>query len=203
LNELTNRDSARAHYGEPSHMAKAKELDRLDPHCRAFIALSPLIVIATSDAQGRADVSPRGDAPGFVAVLDDRTLLIPDRTGNKRIDTIMNLTENPHAGLMFMVPGINECLRVNGSVRITLDPELLTPLTVQGKAPSSGILLAVEEVFFQCGKALIRADLWNADRHVPRGAFPSLGTILADQISGGRADEYDHGIAEHYSKRLY
>jgi PPOX class probable FMN-dependent enzyme len=200
---LTDKDSVRAHYGEPSHMSKAKQLDHLDQHCRAFIALSPFIVIATSDASGRADASPRGDVPGFVAVLDDRTLLIPDRTGNKRVDTIMNVTENAHVGLLFLVPGIHETLRVNGTVSVTVDAALLAPLTVQGKIPNSGILVKTEEVFFHCAKPLIRSDLWNPEKRVPKGAFPTLGRILADQIAGGQVEEYERGIAEQYRTRLY
>jgi uncharacterized protein len=203
LNELKDRSGVRAHYGEPSHMSVAKQLDHLDHHCVAFIKLSPFIVIATSDGEGRADASPRGDVPGFVGVLDERRLLIPDRTGNKRVDTIMNVTANPHVGLLFLVPGINESLRVNGPASITVDSELLAPLTVQGKQPNSGLLVTAEEVFFHCAKPLIRSQLWNPERHVPRGNFPSLGKILADQIADGKADEYERGIEEQYRSRLY
>jgi uncharacterized protein len=203
LNELTDQESVRAHYGEPSHMSKAKELDHLDQHCRAFIALSPFIVIATSGADGRADASPRGDVLGFVAILDERRLLIPDRTGNKRVDTIMNITANPHVGILFMVPGINESLRVNGRASITVDAALLAPLTVQGKAPNSGILVITEEVFFHCAKPLIRSQIWNPERRVARESFPSLGRILADQIAGGKTEEYERGIEEQYRTRLY
>ncbi len=203
MNELKDPDSVRAHYGEPSHMSKAKQLDHLDKHCRAFIELSPFVVVATVDASGRVDASPRGDAPGFVAVLDERNLLIPDRTGNKRADTTINVTTNPHVGLLFMVPGIDETLRVNGSVRVTIDPAVLLPFAVGGKAAVSGLLVTAEEVFFHCGKPLIRADLWNPDLRIARGCFPSLGKILADQISGGNAAEYERGIEESYRTRLY
>jgi PPOX class probable FMN-dependent enzyme len=203
MNELTDADAVRAHYGEPSHIAKSKQLSRLDQHCRAFIELSPFVVVATTDANGRADASPRGDAPGFVAVLDENTLLIPDRTGNKRADSTINVTANPHVGLLFLVPGIHETLRVNGTVRVTVDPEVLAPLAVGGKVPVSGMLVTAEEVFFHCGKPLIRADLWNPERRIARGRFPSLGKILADQIAGGKADEYDYNIEEAYRTKLY
>jgi PPOX class probable FMN-dependent enzyme len=203
VKELNDATAVRKHYGEPSHMSIAKQLDRLDRYCRQFIALSPLVVMATSDAQGRADASPRGDAPGFVAVLDDRTLLIPDRIGNKRADTVLNLMENPHVGLLFLTPGINETLRVNGTARVTVDAEQLGPLSVEGKTPVCGMLVAVEEVFFHCGKPLIRSDIWNPERLVPRGGFPSLGKILADEIAGGNAKEYERGIEEQYRTRLY
>jgi PPOX class probable FMN-dependent enzyme len=203
MNELTDADSVRKHYGEPSHIAKSKQMCHLDRHCRAFIELSPFVVIATTDADGKADASPRGDAPGFVTVLDQKTLVIPDRTGNKRADSIINVTANPHVGLLFLVPGINETLRVNGTARVSVDPAVLAPLAVGGKAPVSGMLVTAEEVFFQCGKALIRANLWDPDRRVARARFPSLGKILADQIAGGRADEYEQNIEEAYRTRLY
>ncbi len=201
--ELRNADSVRLHYGEPSHMARAKQLDHLDRHCKAFIALCPFVVIATTGVDGRADASPRGDAPGFVAVLDDRTLVVPDRTGNKRADTALNLTASPWVGILFMVPGIDETLRVNGGARVTVDPAMLAPMTFNGKVPVAGLVITAEEVFFHCGKPLIRADLWNPDRRVPRGSFPSLGKILADQIAGGEAEEYERGIEEAYRTRLY
>ncbi len=203
MNELKDTESVREHYGEPSHIAKSKQLNHLDRHCRAFIGLSPFVVVATTDANGRADASPRGDAPGFVAVLDEKTLLIPDRTGNKRADSTMNAATNPHIGLLFLVPGINETLRVNGTVRVTIDPAVLNPLAVNGKVPVSGLLVTAEEVFFHCGKPLIRADLWNPDRRVARATFPSLGKILADQIAGGKANEYEYNIEEAYRTKLY
>ncbi|MGI8989847.1 MAG: pyridoxamine 5'-phosphate oxidase family protein [Bryobacteraceae bacterium] len=201
--DLSDAGSVRSHYGEPSHMSKAKQLDRLDRHCKAFIALSPFLVIATTGVDGRADASPRGDAPGFVAVLDDWTLVVPDRTGNKRADTVLNLTATPFVGILFMVPGIHETLRVNGPARVTIDPAILDPLAVHGKTPVAGLVVTAEEVFFHCGKPLIRADLWNPERRVPRGSFPSLGKILADQIAGGKAEEYERGIEEAYRTRLY
>jgi PPOX class probable FMN-dependent enzyme len=201
---LDTREAVRARYGEPNPRVVAKELRRLDRHARAFIALSPFLVIASADGQGRADATPRGDAPGFVAVLDDTTLLIPDRRGNNRVDTLLNLTENPHLGLVFMVPGINETLRVNGRARIVADAALLEPLAAQGKVPASGLLLMVEEVFFHCGKAMIRSELWNPERQVPRGSFPTLGRILADQIQDGLTVEAsEQWIAESYRDRLY
>jgi PPOX class probable FMN-dependent enzyme len=201
--ELTDRESVRAHYGTPSEMSLAKELTRLDQHCSAFIALSPFIVLASADAQGRCDATPRGDAPGFVTVLDERTLAIPDRTGNKRVDTMLNVMENPRLGVLFLVPGVNECLRVNGRVRISLDPELLAGMAVKGKPPNAVTLLDVEEVYFQCGKAIIRSDLWNPEKKVPRGTFPSLGRVLADQLKTGEAERLDQAIDERYRNALY
>ncbi len=201
--DLATPDRVRAHYGEPNPRSLLKQLDRIDAHARRLISLSPFVVIASADAEGRADATPRGDAPGFVAVLDERTLLIPDRPGNNRVDTMLNVAANPHVGLLFMVPGIVETLRVNGSARVVADPTLLAPLAVNGKAPSAGLLISVRDVYFHCGKALIRADLWNPERHVPRSEVPSLGRILADQLKDLSVEESEHRIAEGYSNRLY
>jgi hypothetical protein len=190
-------------YGPPGERSVKKQLTRFDKHCRAFIARSPFLVMASSDPSGRCDASPKGDAPGFVQVLDDQTLLIPDRLGNNRVDTIGNLLERPGVGLIFFVPGLNETLRVNGRARITTDPALLDPLAVNGKVPRSGILVAAEEIYFHCGKALIRSDLWNPEKQLGRSEFPSLGRILADQIGGMSVEEAERATAESYRTRLY
>jgi hypothetical protein len=190
-------------YGPPGERSVKKQLSRLDKHCRAFIARSPFLVMASSDPSGRCDASPKGDAPGFVQVLDNETLLIPDRLGNNRVDTIGNLLERPGVGLIFFVPGLNETLRVNGRARVTTDPALLEPLAVNGKVPRSGILVAAEEVYFHCGKALIRSDLWNPEKQLGRSEFPSLGRILADQIGGMSVEEAERATAESYRTRLY
>jgi uncharacterized protein len=190
-------------YGEPMERAVKKQLTRLDRHCRNFIAMSPFLVIASSDPSGRCDASPKGDAPGFVRVIDDTTLLIPDRLGNNRVDTLGNLLARPGVGLIFFVPGINETLRINGPATVTNDPALLEPLAVNGKVPRSGILVAAEEIYFHCGKALIRSDLWNSDKHVGRGEWPSLGRIIAEQVGGMDPDEAERQTAESYRTRLY
>jgi len=190
-------------YGPPNDRSLKKQLSRFDRHCRAFIARSPFLVIASSDPLGRCDASPKGDAPGFVKVIDDETLLIPDRLGNNRVDTIGNLLERPGVGLIFFVPGLNETLRVNGRARLITDPALLEPLAVNGKVPRSGIVVAAEEIYFHCGKALIRSDLWNPDKQLRRSEFPSLGRILADQIGGISVEEAERLTAESYRTRLY
>lgn len=202
MDTIKNAGRLREIYGEPGERAVKKQLTHLDKHARAFIALSPFVVIASSDPSGRCDASPKGDAPGFVRVIDDTTLLIPDRLGNNRTDTLGNLLTRPGIGLIFFVPGINETLRVNGRTSITVDPALLDPLAVNGKVPRSGMLVAAEEVYFHCGKALIRSDLWNPDKRVPRGAWPSLGRIIAEQI-GTDPDEGERATAESYRTRLY
>ncbi|MDQ4061011.1 MAG: pyridoxamine 5'-phosphate oxidase family protein [Pseudomonadota bacterium] len=200
---LTSKDAVRAHYGQPGELARRKQLAALDQHARAFIALSPFLVIASADAAGRADATPRGDAPGFVAVMDNSTLLIPDRRGNNRVDTMLNIAENPHVGLLFLVPGIDETLRVNGTAWITTDVSRLAPLAAQGKTPAAGLLVRIEEVFFHCGKALIRSQLWDVERQVERRSFPTLGRIIADQIAGADPRTCEQAIEESYRDRLY
>jgi PPOX class probable FMN-dependent enzyme len=200
---LDSRDAVRAHYDPPMDVVIRKDVKRLDQHCRAFIAAAPFVVIATSDAQGRADASPRGDAPGFIAVRDDYTLLIPDRRGNNRVDTMLNIAENPHVGLLFMVPGVNETLRVNGTALITIDAALLAPLAALGKMPQAAIVVTVEEAYFQCGKALVRSDLWNPDRRIERRSLPSLGRILADQVDFPYDPGLEKAIEDDYRTGLY
>lgn len=204
MNELTITDKAvlRDHYGEPGKLSTGKTLAGLDKHCRNFIAASPFLVIGSSAADG-ADVSPKGDVPGFVAVLDDNTLLIPDRRGNNRVDTLDNILENPCVAVIFLVPGMNETLRVNGRASITTDPALLEPLTVQGKVPRSGILVAIDEAFLHCAKALIRSKLWDPATQIDRKEFPTLGRMLADQIEGVEVAAADALVEESSKNQLY
>jgi uncharacterized protein len=203
VDTIEDVEQLRESYGAPSERALKKQLSRFDKHCRDFIARSPFLVIASADPSGSCDASPKGDAPGFVQVIDDTTLLIPDRLGNNRIDTLANLLARPGIGLIFFVPGINETLRVNGRACITTDPALLEPLAVNSKVPRSAILVTAEEIYFHCGKALIRSDLWNPDKQVRRSDFPSLGRILADQIGGISVEESERYTAESYKIRLY
>jgi uncharacterized protein len=203
VDTIEDPERLRELYGEPSERALKKQQSRFDRHCRDFIARSPFLVIASSDPSGRCDASPKGDAPGFVQVVDDRTLLIPDRLGNNRIDTLGNLIACPGIGLIFFVPGVNETLRVNGRAQVTTDPALLEPLAVNGKVPRSGILVSADEIYFHCGKALIRSDLWNPQKQIRRSEFPSLGRILADQIGGISVEESERYTAEGYRNRLY
>lgn len=199
---ITSYDDLRHFYGEPSEVARKKLQSRLDAHCRRFIALSPFMVLASSGGDGSVDASPKGDPPGFVAVLDDRTLLVPDRPGNNRVDTMGNLLANPHVALLFFVPGMNETLRVAGRAEITTDEALLTPLAVNGRLPRAGLLVHVEEAFLHCARALVRAQLWNAEKHIDRASFPSAGQIYADQIEGLEPEEAQRGYEER-SRCLY
>jgi uncharacterized protein len=191
-NLLTDAAALKALYGEPSEPAIAKEIDYVHPHYRAMIEAAPFMVMATCGPDG-LDVSPRGDPPGFVVVEDDKTLLIPDRRGNNRCDSLNNLIDDPRIALLFMIPGVGETLRVNGQAEICIDPELLARFPAQGKLPRSVIVVHVERVYFQCPKALVRSDLWNPAKHIERRSLPSSGTILAD-VSRGRV-----GGAEYYA----
>ncbi|MBN9449314.1 MAG: pyridoxamine 5'-phosphate oxidase family protein [Bosea sp.] len=201
--EVADARELRAVVGEVHLIAERKVLDRLDHFCRDFIALSPFLVLASSDSEGRADASPRGDGPGFVQVLDEKTLLIPDRRGNNRVDSFGNVLSSPGVGLVFFVPGINETLRVNGRARLTRDEVLLEPTTVQEKTPKLGLLVEVDEAYFHCGKALIRSKLWAQDAQVERSSFPTLGRIVAEQTKAVDAAEADANLEEAYRTRLY
>jgi uncharacterized protein len=191
-------------YDPPSERVLQKEIDHLDGICRAFIAASPFLLLATCGKSGAMDCSPRGDQPGFVEVADDKTLLIPDRRGNNRIDSLRNLVENPAVGLLFLVPGVNETFRVNGRAKISTDPALLARFAVAGKAPRSVLVVTVAEVFVQCARALLRSELWNPEKHIRRADLPSIGTILAAH-TGGKVDAaaYDADAAPKTAQALY
>ena len=194
----------RAVYRPPRARSGLKVLDHLDVHCRNFLALSPLCVISSSRADGRADASPRGDLPGSLAhVLDDRTLLIPDRPGNRQLDTLTNLVERPYAGLVFFVPGWNETLRINGRVEIVTEREFLAPLAIRGKLPILVLKVTVEQAYLHCAKALIRARIWEPEARVERSRFPTYGQVLADQIAGADAAEIDADSAQSARTDLY
>ena len=169
-------------YGPALERSVRKQIDHLDGYCRAFIAASPLVVVGTQN--GAADTSPRGDVPGFVKVVDDHTLLIPDRRGNNRLDTLTNIVRNPAIGLLFLIPGINEAFRVNGEAVLSRDPTLLEQFSVEGKLPRTVIVVNVKEAYIHCSRALIRADLWNPAKHASRGAVPSMGTVMAAHTCG-------------------
>ena len=197
-------EELRSRYGAPSERAVRKSLDRLDRHCRRFIELSPFVVLASAGADGRVDCSPRGDPAGFVAVLDDRTILLPDRRGNNRADSLTNVLENPHVGMLFMIPGVDETLRLNGRAKLTTDPARLGPLAVNGRAPRSGLLVEVEEVFLQCTKALVRSRLWADETRVDRkAALPSFGQMLADHIGESDGAAVERELRARLPETLY
>jgi hypothetical protein len=191
-------------YGEPSPRAVQKALPKLDKHCRNYIAHSPFLCLGSAQPGGAADVSPRGDAPGFVQVVDDRTLLIPDRPGNKRLDSLQNVLANPFVGLIFFIPGVEETLRVNGRAEIVNDPARLAALAAQGKVPASALLVHVDEAYMHCAKALRRSRLWQDDYKLAKGEFPSLGQILKDQLAiDAEAEVLDKGLEDAYAKTMY
>ena len=180
---ISDEASLRALYPQPMLRATGKVLRGLDKYCRRIISLSPFCVVATQGPNG-ADISPRGDLPGFVRVLDDLTLLLPDRIGNNRLDTMANLLVNPRIGLLFLVPGMNETLRINGTARITDDARLLAESTVKDRAPKVGIVVTVEEALLHCAKALVRSALWDGSRHIDRSILPSYAQMLLEQVKG-------------------
>jgi PPOX class probable FMN-dependent enzyme len=187
---VTSVDTLRAIVGgEPSEVARRKQIPALDAHARAFIARSPFLLLGTSDAAGRCDVSPKGDAPGFVRVLDDHHLVIPDRPGNKRLDGMRNILANPHVGLIFLVPGNDFTLRVNGRAVITREPELLRTLDAQGKVPLLAIGVEVDEVFLHCARSFRRGRLWDQESWPGADALPSMPCMLYDQTGGAMSLE--------------
>ncbi len=178
----------RDRYPEPAALIRRKQLRALDAHCRRFVARSPLVFVATADGAGHCDVSPRGDAPGFVRVLSDTALALPDRKGNNRLDTFRNVLENPHAGLLFVVPGIDDTLRVNGRAAIATEPELLASMAVAGRAPKAALVVEVEEAFLHCGRAFKRGAIWDPGTFAARGELPTLAQMLADQTDPDAAE---------------
>lgn len=200
---IRDEPGLRGLFGEPSDLARRKQIAYLDKHCRNFIAHSPFLVIGTARPGSGTDVSPRGDAPGFVQVIDDTTLAIPDRPGNNRLDTMSNLMHAPDVGLIFFIPGIDETLRVNGSAEISRDATLLARAEVNGKRPAVAIVVKVREAFLHCGKALKRSRLWGGDYRVDAKAFPSLGRMIAEQVDGVSVEKAEAAVAESYRKRLY
>jgi PPOX class probable FMN-dependent enzyme len=203
LSTLASQSDLRGRYVEPKERAVAKQLDRLDKHCKAFLALSPFCTLASVGANGKVDCSPRGDMPGFVQAPDDETLLLPDRPGNNRLDSLSNIVENPEVGLLFMVPGFNETLRVNGKAEILDDPNLCARLGVDGKPARSVMRVAVREVYFHCAKAFLRSRLWEPAAQQDRKGFPSFGQILTDQTSIGNQPDTDRYLADSYKKQLW
>src|ERR1700756_1595541 len=185
---ITDEASLRALHHQPMLRATGKVLRGLDKYCRQIISLSPFCVVATQGPNG-ADISPRGDPAGFVRVLDDLTLLLPDRVGNNRLDTMTNLLVNPRIGLLFLVPGMNETLRINGTARITDDARLLAPSAITNRPPKVGLLISIGESFLHCAKALVRSALWDPERHIDREIVPSYPEMLLDHVRGLTREE--------------
>jgi PPOX class probable FMN-dependent enzyme len=191
MSTITTLEELETIYGVPAEPSIVKEIDRVTPHYRALIDASPFAVLATSGPEG-LDCSPRGDLPGFIRTQDEKTLVMPDRRGNNRADSLRNIVRDPRVALLFLIPGVGNTLRVNGRAQLSTDAVLLASFAVDGKAPRCVVVIAVESVYFQCARAIIRADLWNPSKHVSPEALPSAGQILAalsDNRVGG--EEYD------------
>jgi hypothetical protein len=176
-------------YPPVSPLAAAKDIGRLDPHLARFIALSPICFVSTASADGKQDVTPRGDPPGAFKTIDEHTLAFPDRPGNNRLDTLRNLVENPEIALVFLLPGTNETARVAGTARLSTDPELLASMAVQGKVPKCAIVISVRQAYLHCAKALLRSRLWSGDYAQPKGTFPSISRMVGDQIGLSEDDK--------------
>jgi uncharacterized protein len=199
---IENEDELRAVIGEPTELVLAKISDRLNDLTRQFVERSPFVCVATARPDGGLDVSPRGDPAGFVRILDERRLLIPDRPGNRIADTLTNLFADDRIALLFLIPGIGDTFRVNGRAGVVDDPELLAGSAVAGAVPRLGLLVTIEEAYTQCSKALIRSELWNPERHLDRSELPSSGEILRSLTEPGfDAEEYDQARTERYARR--
>lgn len=200
---ITTIEQLEALYGKPSGAAVAKELDHISPAYRKLIEASPFVAIATSGPEG-LDCSPKGDAAGFVRILDDKTIAIPDRPGNNRTDGFHNILRDQRIAVLFLIPGIGETLRVNGRAAISVDPELMQSFAVNGKLPRSVLVIHIDTVFFHCAKAIVRSRLWDAATQIARSSLPSTGAIIAE-VSQGQlgGDEYDKTMPERLKATLY
>ena len=199
---ITSRDQLRSVYKPPGDGAAKKVLSSLDQHCIDYLALCPFGVLSTAGADGRLDASPKGGEQGFLHVEDAETVMLPDWPGNNRLDSLENILDNPHVGMMLLVPGMDETLRINGYAEISVDPDVRARFAIKGKLPISVLIITVEEAYLHCARAVWRADLWNADNHIDRARFPTMGQILADQVKGYDAVATDK-IIEDNRHNLY
>ncbi len=190
-------------YGEPLGQSLVKELDRISDHYRAFIEKAPFVTMATCGPEG-LDCSPRGDPAGFVRVVDEKTLMLPDRRGNNRIDSLRNLVRDPRISLLFLIPGVNETIRINGRADIVVDPDLCESFAINGKLPRSVLVVTVDRIYFQCQKALVRSRLWDAEAQISRSDLPSTGKMLeALSEDGFDGDAYDRNYPKRMQKTIY
>ena len=207
---IADETTLRSHFEPTMELSKSKQMSKLDRHSRRFISMSPFLTIATANKDGKADVSPRGDPPGFVMALDDKTLVIPDRPGNNRLDTMVNIVENPNIALLFFIPGLEDTLRVCGHARIVRDADVLSRCAVKGKVPKVAIAVEIDEIFFHCAAALKRSKLWETEYRKVKGDMPSLARIILDQTAAGgqcgdesHVAETDDRIEQGYRENLY
>lgn len=193
----------KAIYGDAKERSLQKELDVLDVHMRRFINLCPFCLLGTNDGKGNADVTPRGDRPGFVKILDERTLLLPDRPGNRRIDTLSNIIHHSAIGMLFLIPGVNETLRVNGDAEIRDDEDLLMQCRQEEKHPQSVMLIHIQSAYLHCPKAFMRSNLWGVEAQIRRDVLPTFGEMLKDQIGMSAPAESESAMLERYNKALW
>lgn len=208
MSRIEEKSVLRAKMGEVGPLAAGKTLRRIDKYAKTYIERSPFLCIGTADENGNADVSPRGDPPGFVRIVDDRTIIIPDRPGNNRVDTMANIIANPKVGILFIIPGIDDTLRVNGRAEIIDDPAELAPAAINGRAPKIGIRVHVDEVFFHCAKAFRRSQLWEPAAHQDRSFLPGLAHMVMEQaraceVDTEESDQVEAEIQEEYKTGLY
>jgi hypothetical protein len=202
-NRITSIAQLEEIYGEPSPRSLTKEIDYISDHYRAFIEKAPFVAVATSGAEG-LDCSPRGDPPGSVRVTDRKTVMLPDRRGNNRADSLRNLVLDPRISLLFLIPGVRETMRINGRADIVTDPDLCASFTMQGKLPRSVIVVTADRVYFQCSKALVRSRLWDPAAQIDRTELPSTGEMLAALLQEPfDAEAYDRGYPDHMQKTIY
>jgi PPOX class probable FMN-dependent enzyme len=199
---ITSVEQLREIYPPPKQRSVDKEIDHLDEHCRRFLALSPFAVISSAAADGTCDASPKGGPAGFVRVLDDHRLLIPDATGNRRLDGLQNMLDNPSVGIVFLIPGMGETLRVNGRVELTRDPDLLVGLETGGRDAELALIVHVEQAYLHCAKSIIRSELWKPESWPERDALPRAAEILNDHIGIGDVEASAAALQESYTNRI-
>ncbi len=199
---ITSLEQLRAIYPPPKERSLAKEIDHLDGHCRKLISLSPFVLLASAGTEGSCDVSPKGGPPGFVSVLDDHRLLIPDATGNRRLDSLQNMLTNPQVGLLFLVPGMGETLRVNGTVTLTTDPQLLADAQTGGRPARLGLVVHAQQVYLHCAKCVIRSGLWKSETWSDPSELPSAAEILNDHIGLGDVAASAAALADSYANHI-
>jgi PPOX class probable FMN-dependent enzyme len=200
---ITTIEDLEAIYGQPNEASTVKVADRVTPQYRVLIDKSPFVALATTGSEG-LDCSPRGDRPGFVRVHDDKTLMMPDRRGNNRVDSLRNIVRDPRLALLFLIPGAGSTLRVNGRGQVSVDPDLLASFRIDGKAPRTVIVMTVDEIYFQCARAIVRSELWNPDRRIDPADLPTPGQILAEMSEnrvGG--EDYDRAWPERARQSLW
>jgi PPOX class probable FMN-dependent enzyme len=201
-NAITSIDQLEELYGQAVPRSLTKEIDYISDHYRAFIEKSPFVVLASIGPEG-LDCSPRGDPAGFVRVVDRKTVMLPDRRGNNRLDTLKNIVRNPLVSLLFLIPGAGETLRINGRAELSIDAEVCASFEMQGKAPRSVVVVTADTVYFQCQKAIARSKLWSGDDHVQRGDLPTAGRIMSALTDNFDHEEYDRNYPEHMKKTIY